>query len=85
VSAGVNRYAGPCSACGARVPARGGVLVEGPRRSWRVFHLTCADDAGADGAPGPRVVETRSGNGPTYTRNIRGRCEDAPCCGCCTF
>lgn len=20
-----------------------------------------------------------------YTRNARGRCEDAPCCGCCTI
>ena len=20
-----------------------------------------------------------------YTRNVRGRCEDAPCCGCCTI
>jgi hypothetical protein len=80
VSAGVNRYAAPCASCGARVPARGGALLEGPRRSWQVFHLTCAD-----GAPGPRVVETRSGNGQTFIRNARGRCEDAPCCGCCTF
>ena len=21
----------------------------------------------------------------TFTRNARGRCEDAPCCGCCTI
>lgn len=25
-------------------------------------------------------------NGPnTFYRNPRGRCEDAPCCGCCTI
>jgi len=21
----------------------------------------------------------------TFTRNVRGRCIDAPCCGCCTI
>ena len=77
----VNRYAAPCSACGARVPARGGALLEGPGRSWRVLHLTCADDVGATG---PRVVETRFSSGAVVTRNARGLCEDAPCCGCCS-
>jgi hypothetical protein len=24
-------------------------------------------------------------SGGTFYRNKRGRCEDAPCCGCCTF
>lgn len=24
-------------------------------------------------------------NGREYIRNARGRCEDAPCCGCCTI
>lgn len=38
-----------------------------------------------------RVAETqgidvfRFSSGQTATRNRRGRCEDAPCCGCCTF
>ena len=27
----------------------------------------------------------RFSSGATMTRNSRGRCEDAPCCGCCTF
>ena len=27
---------------------------------------------------------TRFSNGETMTRNSRGRCEDAPCCGCCS-
>lgn len=26
----------------------------------------------------------RFSSGATMTRNSRGRCEDAPCCGCCT-
>jgi hypothetical protein len=25
------------------------------------------------------------GDGREYYRNKRGRCEDAPCCGCCTI
>jgi hypothetical protein len=24
-------------------------------------------------------------NGKEFIRNARGLCEDAPCCGCCTF
>lgn len=24
-------------------------------------------------------------NGKEYIKNARGTCEDAPCCGCCTF
>jgi len=27
---------------------------------------------------------TRYSSGAVTTRNARGRCEDAPCCGCCT-
>lgn len=30
-----------------------------------------------------RVV-TRFSSGATVTRNARGRCIDAPCCGCCS-
>lgn len=33
-------------------------------------------------APVSTVVRTSGG---TFYRNARGRCEDAPCCGCCTF
>lgn len=31
-----------------------------------------------------RVVVTTFASGDSVTRNARGRCEDAPCCGCCT-
>lgn len=73
----VNRYAGPCAVCNARVPARGGVIrKEG--KIWTVRHLVC------DGSGEPEVVETRAGDW-VGTRNAKGICEDAPCCGCCTF
>jgi len=29
--------------------------------------------------------EIRTSTGHTFYRNKRGRCEDAPCCGCCTI
>jgi hypothetical protein len=31
----------------------------------------------------PRVIVTRFNSGSTIYQNARGRCEDAPCCGCC--
>ena len=37
----------------------------------------------------PAPVDTIVFNGEhgpkTFYRNVRGRCEDAPCCGCCTI
>ena len=73
----VNKYAGECSVCGARVPAKGGQL-ERDGGAWTVRHLACKG-----GKAG--VVEVRFSSGATMTQNRRGRCEDAPCCGCCTF
>ena len=32
----------------------------------------------------PRSIVTRFSTGATIYRNPKGRCEDAPCCGCCT-
>ncbi len=32
----------------------------------------------------PSVIEIRTSGG-TFSRNAAGRCEDAPCCGCCTI
>ena len=71
----VNRYAAPCSACGAMVAPKAGNLTKSGRR-WVVTHLSCASGAGVD-------VYNIGGN--EYTRNKAGRCEDAPCCGCCTI
>lgn len=74
----VNRYRGHCIVCGGQVQARAGKLWRSGHR-WRVAHLACI---GNDGDPG--VVEIRTSGG-TFYRNARGRCEDAPCCGCCTI
>ena len=36
------------------------------------------------GSAAPRVIVTRFNSGSTIYQNARGRCEDAPCCGCCS-
>jgi hypothetical protein len=30
------------------------------------------------------LTVVRTSSGAVWTQNSRGRCEDAPCCGCCT-
>lgn len=72
-----NRYPATCAACGVTVPANGGTLSR-RGRAWMVTHLSCA---GGD----PAVIAITLNSGVTVTRNSRGTCEDAPCCGCCTF
>jgi hypothetical protein len=77
----VNRYKGTCSYCGGRVKARAGKTwrPSGARR-YLVAHLACAE------SESPQVIETYiPSSGWRGTQNARGRCEDAPCCGCCTF
>jgi hypothetical protein len=74
----VNRYAAPCAACGNRVPARGGTLSKSGS-TYEVRHLACST-----GDRRPQVIGFRFGSGATMTVNANGRCEDAPCCGCCS-
>jgi hypothetical protein len=69
------RYAGFCAATGARILAgdviqwQKGKAVLLKRKAVRIDTVTLYGD-----------------NGPTeFYRNARGRCEDAPCCGCCTI
>ncbi|HEU5463454.1 MAG TPA: hypothetical protein VFV82_04945 [Candidatus Binatia bacterium] len=73
----VNKYPAPCATCGHTVPKNGGLL----RRvgsQWLVDHLACRDSGK------PEVDVFTFSSGATITRNKRGLCEDAPCCGCCT-
>jgi hypothetical protein len=72
-----NRRAQACHFCGAVVPAKSG-------RMWRfrgryyVAHIDCHSTGR------PRVIATTFSSGDTVYQNINGRCEDAPCCGCCS-
>jgi hypothetical protein len=74
-----NRYAGRCQSCGEYVRPRAGNLVkdeEGKR--WLVYHLKC--NAATESVSNEIIT-----SGGTFYRNRKGRCEDAPCCGCCTI
>ena len=84
-----NRYAGACAVCGKAVGAGVGYLV---RRggAWAVLCAEHKDTEGFATSGGPRGRRDRGSN---YTRfssgaevytNRNGRCEDAPCCGCCS-
>lgn len=69
------RYAGTCASTGARILPGDiiqwskGRAVLLDRRASRVDAITLF------GEHGPK----------TYYQNARGRCIDAPCCGCCTL
>lgn len=71
----VNKYPAACAVCSATVPANGGNMRRVGRR-WIVSHTACADAR-------PAVTRVRFNSGGSVWQNARGRCEDAPCCGCC--
>lgn len=75
-----SKFAGTCAACRTRFPA--GTLIDYDRRGARgrkASHVDC------DGEAGERpIMEITTASGTFYQR-AGGRCEDAPCCGCCTF
>ena len=73
-----NQYPGNCQICGNRVAARAGNLLR-VGREWKVRHIACD----TNNAPSVSVTYFPSTGNTVYT-NRGGRCEDAPCCGCCT-
>ena len=68
------RYDGTCRATGARILA-GDVIDYSGGRAVLIERR----------APRVDVIQFGSRAAPEYYRNARGRCEDAPCCGCCTI
>jgi hypothetical protein len=94
-----SRFSGRCAGCSTRFPA--GAPIEYNRsapRGKKAWCQTCADLDPAEIAAIPerdpievrtrprrnRSIEIRTSTG-TYYQNANGKCEDAPCCGCCTF
>lgn len=73
----VNKHPAPSTICGNTVPTNGGKL-ERKNGRWAVTHLSCAE------AGEPTVIDIQIGD-QSFTQNSRGRCIDAPCCGCCTI
>lgn len=74
-----NRYPGNCNTCGVRVRKQTGTAVKSASGRWIVL---CSTHSGGDE---PARIATFNIGGRDYYRNSRGRCEDAPCCGCCTI
>lgn len=75
----VNRYPGPCAACGLTVPPGAGTARK-IGRSWSVRHSSDAC-MGGQVAPAPYRAANRSSYGRSSRYGGCG-CEDFPCCGC---
>ena len=80
-----SRYAGTCRDCGARFPAGSAIrYYRNAGRGKKAAHLNCSDPDERVQGEGADIHTFRTSGG-TFTRNARGMCEDAPCCGCCTI
>ena len=93
----IAKYSGQCRACGEAI-RRGDTIAFFGR--GHAEHQECAsehrrdEDAAAGLEPGTLATDRRAASngltvvrfssGETITQNSRGRCEDAPCCGCCS-
>lgn len=96
-----NKYKGKCSNCGALVQSGRGYLhsyQSGRRKRFYVICSTCqhegaSNEAELDGEHAAAMHAVKNILGTVYVpstgfigfRNPAGRCEDAPCCGCCTY
>jgi hypothetical protein len=84
------KYSGKCRACGDRFGAGADIVyTRNAPKGQKTVHSACAGVSSnfyADTASAARGVsyEVRTSGG-TFYRNYAGRCEDAPCCGCCTI
>lgn len=84
------RYAGTCAATGRRFKPGARIDYD---RSTKTSKLV--DDTGDDTGDSTYMASRTRSSGYVssvfrtsegeYYRNKAGRCEDAPCCGCCTI
>lgn len=70
------RFAGICADTGAVIQP--GDTIQYDRTTRRTVLIQSA-------AAGRYVSDVIRTSGGTFYRNKNGRCEDAPCCGCCTI
>lgn len=81
------KYSGKCRNCG------GAIAIDDPIKWSRLtgaIHADCKEFAPVglacrDPRMQGQVVVTTFADGTQVYRNRKGRCEDAPCCGCCTY
>ena len=72
------RYNGRCAGCNGSI--RRGETINYDRSRRSAYHPACTSDD-----PDKQSYAVTFSSGETFYRNVRGRCEDAPCCGCCTI
>ncbi len=75
------KFPGYCAQTGARILPGDTIDYHGRGRSILRARASTDSSTGADRRVSDHIVI----GGRDYYRNTRGRCEDAPCCGCCTI
>ena len=81
------RFPGTCARTGAPIAPGDLIDYHGRGRSILRARASANFDAGANpqNSDLQLAVDHLVIGGQSYYRNRRGRCEDAPCCGCCTI
>lgn len=67
-----------------RIKALGGTWSK-PGKCWLVPQANATEAQRIVDEQADTIVEFRFSSGHIATRRSGGRCEDAPCCGCCTI
>ena len=75
------KFPGFCARTGARIMPGDLIDYHGRGRSILRARASAQSSAGAYAPKSDHIVI----GGRDYYRNTNGRCEDAPCCGCCTI
>ena len=71
----IAKYSGTCAATGARILPGDEISYKNKRPVLLTRKTHAIDQIILNGEHGARA----------YYQNARGRCIDAPCCGCCTL
>ena len=85
------KYMGRCAVSGAVInPGDEIVFDTDTRKAWLHEPGDCQVETGSYLAARTRtkpeyISDVFNISGREYYRNKAGRCEDAPCCGCCTI
>ncbi len=91
----IAKYNGTCRACGGTIHKGEQITWS---RGAGASHVACGSTSNEDDSAGLErgtlasdrraarngLSVIRFSSGAVMTQNSRGRCEDAPCCGCCT-
>ncbi len=72
------RYEGTCASTGRPIRPGDRIMFHGRGRAVLLSRSL-------SGATAPVSDTFTFASGHTAYRNVNGRCEDAPCCGCCTI